>query len=247
MTNQEMYQAIFHRKSVRKYDSAPLSKDQLLEIEAFAQKANPLIREIGCKFFLLDAKEMGMAVIKAPHYLCLYSEKKDGYLLNAGFTMQQVDLWLSHHGYGSCWIGMGKPAGTQPEAAGMEYVIMLAFGTPAEPACRKKISEFRRNSLSEISQIYGANELTEPVRLAPSANNTQPRLLAGSAREILLCRRKFNPIKGAVYGKLNQIDMGIALCHLWLSIENQGKQAEFDFCKQAAPAGSEFMVKVSLK
>ncbi|MEI6100759.1 MAG: nitroreductase family protein [Eubacteriales bacterium] len=245
MTNQ-LYDAIFHRKSVRKYQMNPLTGQSLAEVEGYALKAAPLMGEIKYKIVILNAAEMGMVSVKAPHYLCFYSEKKEGYLLNAGFILQQVDLTLSVNGYGSCWIGLGKPSGSLPAVAGMEYVIMLGFGRPAEPLYRTDVGEFRRNSLTEISEITGADDLLEPVRLAPSASNTQSWLLTGSSREILLYRKKFNPIKGALYGKFNRIDMGIALCHLWLSLQHQDKQAVFDFKPQAEPKGTEFIAKVSV-
>ena len=43
---------------------------------------------------------------------------------------------------------------------------------------------------------------------------------------------------------MNQIDIGIALCHLGLSLDHQGKSVIFDFEKIPAPSGYEFMVKV---
>ena len=113
---------------------------------------------------------------KTPHYLCLYSEKKDGYLMNAGFMLQQIDLSLSANGYGSCWIGLGKPAGSPPEAKGLDYIIMLAFGKAAEPVYRANTTEFIRKSLPEITQIAGAEQLLEPVQLAPSASNMRAGL-----------------------------------------------------------------------
>lgn len=141
---------------------------------------------------------------------------------------------------------MGKPSGiTRPD--GMQYVIMLAFGKAAEPVHRANVSEFKRNGISEISGVPDVDDFLEPVRLAPSASNSQPWLLRGSAREILVCRKKFNPIKAAVYGGFNQIDIGIALCHLWLSATHQGKTALFDFRKENAPRGSEFMAKVRIE
>ncbi len=245
--NHELYEAIFYRKSVRKYDMNPLPAEALAEIEAFAAQAKPLIEDISYNILLINAQQMGMVSVKAPHYICFYSEKKEGYLLNAGFILQQVDLWLSANGYGSCWIGMGKPSGSAPAITGMEYVIMLGFGRAAEPARRSQVSEFKRLALGEISQAGGSNELLEPVRLAPSAGNTQSWLLAGSSREILLYRKKFNPIKGALYGKFNRIDMGIALCHLWLAIEEHGNHAAFEFTSHAALPGAEFIAKVSVR
>ena len=246
MTNHELYEAIFHRKSVRRYDAAALPESAIEEIVRFAGEARPLYADIKCEFLCIKPDRVrNLAPVKAPHYLCLYSEKKPGYQMNAGFILQQLDLYLSASGLGSCWLGMGRPAGiTCPD--GMEYVIMLAFGKPAEQVHRTDVSEFKRNAMSEISGVTDADELLEPVRLAPSASNSQPWLLSGSAREILVCRKKFNPIKAAVYGGFNRIDIGIALCHLWLSAIHQGKNAELDFGKEKVPGGSEFMAKMRI-
>ena len=46
---------------------------------------------------------------EAPHFLAFFSEVKDGYAANAGFMMQQMDLFLSANGIGSCWQGGPKP------------------------------------------------------------------------------------------------------------------------------------------
>ena len=247
MTNHELYKAIFHRKSVRKYDVSPLPESAIEEIIRFAGDAKPLDEDIKYEFLCIDPGQVrNLAPVKAPHYLCLYSEKKDGYYMNAGFILQQVDLYLSANGFGSCWLGMGKPAGIN-RPNGMEYIIMLAFGKAAEPVHRKDISEFKRSAISEISCVPDADAILEASRLAPSANNTQPWLFIGSAREIMVCRKKFNPIKAAIYGGFNRIDIGIALCHLWLSALDQGKNARFDCRKENAPGGFEFMAKVRIE
>lgn len=246
MTNPELYEAIFHRKSVRRYDMEPLPESMIEEMILFAGEAEPLDADIKCEFLCIKPNRVrNLAPVKAQHYLCLYSEKKPGYLMNAGFMLQQVDLYLSAKGLGSCWLGMAKPARhIRPD--GLEYVIMLAFGKAAEQVHRSNAAEFKRNAISTISGVPDAYELLEPARLAPSASNSQPWLFRGSAREILVCRKKFNPVKAAVYGGFNQIDIGIALCHMWLSALYHGMTVLFDFRAEKAPRGSEFMAKVRI-
>jgi nitroreductase len=51
----------------------------------------------------------GLLLVKAPHYLLLFSENKPGYLLNTGFIFEQIDLFLSSSGIGSCWLGLTNP------------------------------------------------------------------------------------------------------------------------------------------
>jgi nitroreductase len=248
MTNNQLYEAIFRRKSIRKYDMTPLPAATLSELQKFASNVKPLDEKIKYEFSYLGTADVkNLLPTKAPHYICLYSEKKGNYLMNAGFLLQQIDLYLSANDLGSCWLGMAKPSKQMPdEKNGLEFVIMLAFGNTNEPVHRTNSSEFIRNSLSSISNIAGADDLLEPVRHAPSASNTQPWLFSGNTDEIIVSREKLNLIKAPLYGKINQIDIGIALCHLWLSLDNQGKSATFDFDKAPAPSGYEFMTKVKV-
>ena len=246
MTNKQLFEAIFQRKSIRKYDMAPLSTLTITELQKFASEIKPLDEKIKYEFSYLCTNDVkNLMPIKAPHYICLYSEKKCNYLMNAGFLLQQIDLYLSANGIGSCWLGMAKPSKQVPEMKnGLEFVIMVAFGNSNETVHRTDISEFNRNSLSSICNIADADELLQPVRLAPSASNTQPWFFSGSLDEIIVSREKLNLIKAPLYGKMNQIDIGIALTHLWLSCEHQGKSMKFDFNKYIVPSGYEFMTKV---
>ena len=248
MINKQLYDEIFLRRSIRNYDLTSLPQDTLLNIQEFASSAKPLIESIKYEFSYLAADNVkGIFSIKAPHYICLYSEKKDGYLMNAGFILQQVNLFLSSNNLGSCWLGMAKPSKDVPEMKnGLEFVIMLAFGKTTEQVHRVDRSEFKRKSISEITSIVGAEELLEPVRLAPSAVNTQAWFFSGNANEITVSREKLNLIKAPIYGRINKIDIGIAICHLWLSVDHQGKTATYDFNKVDVPKGYEFMGKVSI-
>jgi nitroreductase len=249
MLNNQLYETIFKRKSIRKYDMTPLSEDTLSKVKQFASSVKPLDHAIKYEFLYLVTEDVkNLLPIKAPHYICLYSEKKDNYLMNAGFLLQQIDLFLSANNLASCWLGMAKPAKQVPEQKnGLEFVIMLAFGNSSEPIHRMDTTVFNRKSISEISKIEGANEVLEPVRLAPSASNSQPWFFSGNLNEIEVSREKLNLIKAPLYGKMNQIDIGIALFHLWLSLDHQGKTVSFDFQKTQAPSGYEFMVKVKVQ
>lgn len=249
MTNNQLYEAIFKRKSIRKYDLTPLPEDTISMVKQFASTVKPLDSTIKYEFLYLATEDVkNLLPIKAPHYICLYSEKKANYLMNAGFLLQQIDLFLSVSNLASCWLGMAKPTKQVPEQKnGLEFVIMLAFGNSSEPIHRLDTTGFVRKNMSVISAIDGANELLEPVRLAPSASNSQPWFFSGNSDEIIVSREKLNLMKAPLYGRMNQIDIGIALFHLWLSLDHQGKTAAFGFQKAPVPSGYEFMIKVKLK
>ncbi|EGW36951.1 nitroreductase family protein [Desulfosporosinus sp. OT] len=248
MTNSQLYNAIFRRKSTRKYDMAPLPADTLVRLKEFASNARPLDESIRYEFAYLGSADVrNLLPIKAPHYICLYSEKKGNYLMNTGFLLQQMDLYFSDNNLASCWLGMAKPAKGVPMLMnGLEFVIMLAFGNTTEIIHRTNTSEFNRKNLSEISSVVGADALLEPARLAPSASNTQAWFFSGDSDVITVSRKKLNLLKAQVYGKMNQIDIGIALFHLGLSVERIGKVASYYFDEDVAPNGYEFMAKVKI-
>lgn len=246
MTNEKLYETIFRRKSIRKYDMTPLPAETVEALQTFTTEIKPLNEAIKVEFSYLGTDDVKNPLpIKAPHYISIYSEKKGNYLMNAGFLLQQIDLYLSANDLGSCWLGMARPSKQVPEMKdGLTFVIMLAFGNAGEPVHRTEVSEFNRKNMSDISNIIDANDLLEPVRLAPSASNSQPWLLSGSQENITISREKLNLIRASIYGKMNQIDIGIALAHLWLSCGHLGKTMALDFEKAPAPNGYEFMATV---
>ena len=89
-----LYEAIFARKSVRKYQMNPLREEFMQRLHFFLDHLQPLHPEIGVDFLIVDntQKETGVKGkfrISAPYYLLLSSELKKGYLENAGYLMQQ--------------------------------------------------------------------------------------------------------------------------------------------------------------
>lgn len=248
MSDNQLYEAMFHRKSIRKYNMTPIPMSVFTELQKFASSAKPLDGNIKYDFSYHTTDDVkNLLPIKAPHYICLYSEKKENYLMNAGFILQQIDLYLSANNLGSCWLGMAKPSKqVQKLKKDLEFVIMIAFGNTEEQVHRTDSSEFNRKSLSAISNISGADEILEPVRLAPSASNSQPWFFSGESKEIIVSREKLNLFKASLYGKMNQIDIGIALYHLWLSLGHHGKSVAFDFQKTSTQIGYEFMTSVKV-
>lgn len=190
-----------------------------------------------------------MISAKTPHYLAVYAEDDLESLVNASCMLQQMDLWLNAQGLGSCWLGMPNPTPETAKADGLPFVIVLAFGRPAEEPHRKDIAEFKRKPLSEITGLSGMEQLLEPVRLAPSAVNRQPWHLSGSVNSMRLCGKKNNMLQKAMFGDMPYMDMGIALCHLWLSAEkeNQFLSFERENNPKDIPNGYEYVWTVHLK
>lgn len=207
----ELKEMIFKRKSVRNYLKETLDKEMIMKIETFIQNVHPLNSEIKVKsIFLTNEEVKSIMPWSAPHYIAIYSEEKDNYLENVGFIYQQVDLYLQSIGLGSCWLGMGKSELKNSDDS-LKFVIIMAFGFPKDKS-ERKLTEFRRQTLTEISDIY--DERLEVVRVAPSAVNSQPWYFIHDKNVIHAYCKIHGLIKQKTIGKMNHIDMGIALAHL---------------------------------
>lgn len=244
--NTEFYDIISKRKSVRKYSMAPLDANILQQIQRFGEEIKGVDSTIRVKFSYFRYEEVkGLMAVKAPHYVGIYSEEKVNWLLNAGYMQQQMDLYLSANGFGSCWLGMAKPTVALPEAVdGLKFVIMLAFGSPEEEVHRSNKEEFKRKKIEEISNASGYEEILEAARLAPSATNSQNWFFIGRGEELLVCRKHTGILKEPIFARLNTIDAGIALCHLVISLEHHGRKADFSFEKETVPKGYIYLVTV---
>lgn len=219
MERDELYQAIFMRKSVRSFSQEALSEQELAKVRSHLPEVEPAFPGIRTEFRVLAGQDVkGMIKAKAPHFLAIYSEEKDGYLTNAGFMMQQMDLFFSANGIGSCWQGMSKASKDETGADGLEFVIMMAFGKPAEGIHRKSTSEFKRDPLGKMVAGKADPSLLEPARLAPSAVNNQPWRFTVEDGAI-----DVNVAKSIFVERTNLISAGIALCHLWLAAVHAGR------------------------
>ena len=139
------------RSSCRSYSGVPVDGHMLEQILSLEMK--PLYPNIKVRMDIVG-KDKVKCIFPwmAPQLIAVYSENKPGYLENVGFLFQQMDLHLQSLGLGSCWIGMGKmdPA-SAPKVDGMEFVILLAFGTPKGNPFRTSSGDFRRKPLVQIT------------------------------------------------------------------------------------------------
>lgn len=103
MINQEYYQTIFKRRSIRKYKQEPLTPQELENIQEQIKKTTPLYPEIKTEIKIHTNKEIRLRMpLSIPYYLTIYSENKPGHLTNAGYILQQLDLYLSANQIGTC-------------------------------------------------------------------------------------------------------------------------------------------------
>lgn len=197
---------IYIRKSCRDYLDETIDMDL---IHNFMESVNPLIDEINYHYEILTRDEVNVRNRwSAPYYLAVYSEKKENYLMNVGFIFQQLCLYLQSRGIGTCWVGLDVPKNKTSE-----FVIPISFGRSDD--ITRELSKFKRKELSEISDFE--DEKLIPAQLAPSAINSQPWYFKHVNDGFDVYQVKQNILKRQILEKLNMIDMGIALAHMYLS------------------------------
>jgi len=251
MINSELYPVIFKRKSIRKFTNKPLDQSLMEKLKNHISKLEPLFENIKTEVAILGENEIGgIFSIKAPYYIAIYSEEKEGYLLNSGYILQQFDLYLSKEGIGTVWLGLGKPKENLNSRNGLKYVITIGFGNANEEIHRNTVSDYKRKELNEISSAKGDEKLIEVVRLAPSSTNNQPWYLEGSESEIDIYCKRLSFVKSTFFPLLNKflpIDIGIALCHLTIAAIYLEKEIEFRKDNKSSNKNYDYIITAYIK
>ena len=113
-------------------------------------------------------------------------------------------------------MGLGSLTDAEPVPEGMKLAVMMAIGIP-DDVPERTAADFKRKVMTEIAD-QPDNRL-EALRLAPSATNSQPWYVTHDGDTLHIWREELGLIKQRTLGRMNKIDMGIGLCHLY--VENK--------------------------
>ncbi len=118
----KLFAMIPRRKSFHTFNSEMhLSADELAAVESRIGELIPLEPSIQTAIRIVAREETNC---KTGEYCVLfYSESKEYALYNAGYMLEQLDLWLVSQNIGTCWYGMSRPK--QKTYQGLPFVIML--------------------------------------------------------------------------------------------------------------------------
>ena len=217
-----LYEMIFKRKSLhlfRNIGNEYLTEDELKDIEEKFSKLKPLVEDIKVKIKIVKKE----SILRGQEYCILfYSEKKDNYLQNIGYLGEQLDLYLVSKNIGTLWFGIGKP--DEQKLDGLDFVIMIAIKKVDTPDKFRK--DMYKSKRKEISEMWSGEylDIANIVRFAPSACNIQPWKVEATDKELKVYRyrkegkRGIMPKDRVIY--YNQIDIGIFLCFLELTLQN---------------------------
>ena len=205
-----LYETIFVRRSVRKYDKTSLDEAALSEIKNYLNNAKQSFDQ-SAQFDIVGNEKLKGGL--APYAILAYADNDDAAIVNIGYTLQGMDLWLQSVGYGSIWCGMATPKDPAPN-----YRILLGFGKTGV-ALRTGEDDFKRKKISEISDKE--NTVAHAVRVAPSAVNFQPWKLHFADSKVTVTAN-VRGIGRILPGRLFLFDLGIALKHIEIALENDG-------------------------
>lgn len=229
--NSDLYEMIFKRKSFhlfRNVGNEVISSQEIESIKEIYKTFHPLYPDIKTKIKIVPANE---TTCNRGQQSCilLYSEKKENYLQNIGYLGEQLDLYLVSRNIGTLWFGIGKT--NESSFEGLDFVIMIAISKiDDEKKFRNDMFKSKRKSVDEIWFGEPMVGITDIIRFAPSACNTQPWIVEHNESILNVYRYKKQGKRGIMpadkVSYYNQIDIGIFLCFLELCLEHSAVDFE---------------------
>ena len=211
LLNNSLYPTIFTRKSTRKYTDNPVSADIVKDLQSFISDVPPLFPSEQASFDIQPYKGSKMKI-------AAYAKSEAASFMNLAFMLQQMDLFLQTNGLGALWNATIRA--TVKEYQDLPYGISLIFGVAEESPVRSGSHQFERKQPGEIAS-KSEFPFIEAIRLAPSARNRQPWYLVCENKCIHFYCIQGNFIDKTLLKNLQWIDIGIAVCHAVLALQNE--------------------------
>ena len=243
-------QVIKARRSVRTYDGKQITaEDRRKLIELFNDSGNPFGAEV--EFRLLNAEEHDLTspvIVGADLYVGAKLKTGKGYEVACGYSFERFCLSAWAIGIGTVMLGGTLSRKTFEKAMELKEDEAMPVASPVGyPAQKLSVREkmmrgavkadkrlpfeklFFENSfdtgLTEERAGKFADAL-EAVRLAPSAINKQPWRAVVCGDTVHFFEKKSAGMATEKYD-IQKVDMGIALAHFNLTLEEQGVTGRF--------------------
>ena len=174
----DLYEAIFCRKSVRNYRKSPVSQETQDEILHYFYEIPEVFGEINTAAAVCDNADGSVRMhlpgeVNAPYYLVFYSEKCVNDLMNIGYLIQQMSLFLCTRGFGACNVTNLQLRKDLQKKGTLQAMGMLAFGVPAGPLTHKE-NEFNRLPLEKLCS-YQEKRKSGPSRFSARRDWHRPQ------------------------------------------------------------------------
>lgn len=253
-----LYEAILVRKSVKNYYMDQLDQTMLNNILNFANHLSMLFEGQQVQYKIVDysntdSKMLGIFSVKAPYYFVIGSDGSNQSLMNSGYLIQQISLYLTSKGIGSCLLGKKKLSKLTTEGLEYETGLVLAFGKAKDNVYRdsRKVKRLDEKELCIYKCEPDANlkALMKAARLSPSSMNLQPwRFVLYENRIHVFCKKDI--FHGKSHEDVRNIDIGIVIAHLMIAAEELWIDAtvkKLDNISNKYFKNNEYMISVILK
>ncbi|EFV00560.1 nitroreductase family protein [Pseudoramibacter alactolyticus ATCC 23263] len=248
--NKRWTDVIRARKSVRTFDGRDLSPAHRAALERAMAEA-PRLLTIPVRFQWLDAeadKLSSPVIVGARTYLAGKVKRQPLAAAAYGYSFEHLLLSATALGLGTVWIAgtLDRPAFEAAVALQADEVMSAA--SPVGYAAKRSIREramrkaVKADTRLPFERLFFAGDFAAPltpetagnwadplemVRLAPSAVNKQPwRVVTDGQRVHFYECRSRGISKGDVLD-IQQVDLGIALCHFELAAREAGLSGHF--------------------
>ena len=232
---------ILNRKSVREFKDTSIDPKYFNEIKEYMNNSKKLLPEIEVEIRMYDFKDCYENInqlagyngylIKAPNYIILLSDVKNGYIENSGYVGERLILKARDLGIDSCWITFKDSKSIKEKlniSSDKEVTAIIALGYEDNKNAKNK-STSDRLSVEEIvfmdewgnnASVTGLEErylldAFSYARMAPSSFNRQPwRFIIDGGKVILAVK---TDDFSSDYE--SSIDTGIAMLYFSLIID----------------------------
>jgi len=259
--NMTIIEAIEKRKSIRNYTGEPLREEHVTLIKDYIVKLKTPFNAPSIRIQLIHTQqESGRVKLGtygfiggASDFLTLVYEKGSAFPLMeeaAAYVFEQVILYCTELGLGTCWVGgsfsrkdFSEAVQLQPDetiriVSPVGYINPklrfneILFGSKVKHLSRRPFEslffheDFNTPLSKETAGIY--KKPLEMVRIAPSANNQQ-------SWRIILKGNSLHFYQHLSIVGFNAIDLGIALYHFEQTCKELGIAGEFKVSNHTAP------------
>ena len=262
---------VMGRKSVRTYDGKPLSEEHLLNLGKYIREIpNPF--DIPVELKLLKADKYGLSTLVTTgedYYVAGIVPKKPYADVAFGYTFERLVLHAWELGVGTVWIGGTMKRELFEQAADIKDGEMMPCVSPlGYPAGKRTLKEtMMRKGISADSRISAdklffkdewgkpltpsddMTEILELVRWAPSAVNKQPWRIIERDGVYHFYEKKDKGFVNDAVGDMQKVDLGIALCHFIMGLEEKGKKADVSIDDPGIriPSDAEYIASVTIQ
>jgi len=270
----ELYDAIFYRKSIRKYVIRNIKDELMTEVKNICKNINYPNKDINIKAHVVEKGHLINILmqkknnIKAPHYIVVTSNEIEDYSFNVGFAIEEVVLKLTSLGIGTCWLETNLDIDSMREFIEIDEIefledeeideneldlkkekvqIIIAFGYPeeSENIFRKDKSKIDRKSLKDICKKIDS-QWTDIIE----AVRLSPSI--DNSQPWIMYKdggsiHIYSKKKKKNIDELSKMSMGIAIRHFDIACKRFSKNIEYSTKCPKKRLNKDFYVSATLK